>query len=158
MQTCIIATTIAQAGAIGNQRRSSNLQRFESHDPPTLKEGGDSMVENHCFQLVRKDTNASGRGKKANLILASGRSRKLLLHTNLRDKAMATRAKAKFNHSRVGDTSRLLASQGREHVSIVTSLETLDRIAHRGRDPRVMRHHSPNHQWDLHRRSLFFLT
>ena len=58
---------------------------------------------------------------------------------------MATTAKAKVNHSGVGDTSRLLASQGRERVSIVTSLDTLDGIALRGRDPKVMGHHSLSH-------------
>ena len=42
--------------------------------------------------------------------------------------AVATRAKAKFNHSGVGDTSGLLANQDRERVSIVTSLDTLNRI------------------------------
>ena len=98
------------------------------------------------------------RGRKANLLPASGRSRRLLLHKDLRDRAVATRVKAKVNHSGVGDTSTLLVSQGRELVSIVTNLDTLDRIALRGRDPRVMGHHSPNHQWDMHRRSLFFLT
>ena len=71
---------------------------------------------------------------------------------------MVTRAKAKVNHSRVGDTSGLLANQGRERVSIVTSLDTLDGIALKGRDLRVMGHHSPNRQWDMHRRNLFLLT
>ena len=71
---------------------------------------------------------------------------------------MATRAKDKVNYSRVGDTSRLLASQGRERVSIITNLDNLDGIALRGKDPRVMGHNSPNHQWDMHRRYLFLLT
>ena len=60
--------------------------------------------------------------------------------------AVATRAKAKVNHSGVGDTSGLLASQSREHVSIVTILDTLDGITLRGKDPRVMGHHSLSHQ------------
>ena len=85
-------------------------------------------------------------------------SRRLLLLTDLRAKAVAIRAKAKVNHSRVGDTSGLLASQGRACVSIVTSLDTLDGIALRVRDPRVLGHHNPNHQWDMHRHSLFLLT
>ena len=71
---------------------------------------------------------------------------------------MATRIKAKVNHPRVGDTLGLLASQGRERVFIVTSLDTLDKIALRGRDPGIMGHHSPNHQWDMRRRGLFLLT
>ena len=86
------------------------------------------------------------RGRRINLLLAPGRSIRLPLHTDHWDGAVATRAKAKVNHSRVGDTSRLLASQGRERVSIVTSLDTLEGIALKGRDPRVMGHHSPNHQ------------
>ena len=98
------------------------------------------------------------RGRKVDLLLDPRRSRRLLLHTDLRDRAVATKAKAKVNHSRVGDTSRLLASQGREFVSIVTSLDTLDEIALKGRAPRVMGHHSPNHHWDMHRPSLFLPT
>ena len=66
------------------------------------------------------------RGRRVNLLLAPRRSRRLLLRTNLKDRAVATRAKAKVNHSRVGDT--------------------LDGIALRGRDLRVMGHHSLNRQ------------
>ena len=59
MQVGVVAATIAQAGAIGNQRGgggSSNLQRFEAHDPPAPKEKGDPIVAGHCFRLVIKDT------------------------------------------------------------------------------------------------------
>ena len=49
MQAGVVATAIAQAGAIGNQGGSSNLQRFEAHDPLALKGGGDPMVAGHCF-------------------------------------------------------------------------------------------------------------
>ena len=59
MRADVVAATIAQAGAIGNQGGSSNLQKFEAYDPPTLKGGGDLMVASHCFQLVIKDTGAS---------------------------------------------------------------------------------------------------
>ena len=58
MQAGVVAATIAQAGAIGNQGRSSNLQRFEAHYPSTLKEEGDPMVVGRCFRLVGKDTGA----------------------------------------------------------------------------------------------------
>ena len=58
----------------------------------------------------------------------------------------------------MGGTSGLLSSQGKGCVSNSTSLDTLDGIALRSKDPRVMRHHSPNHQWDMHKRSLFLLT
>ena len=78
-----------------------------------------------------------------------------MLHEGLRDRATAIRAKARISHPKMGDTSRLLASQGRGCVSSTTSLDTLGGIAPRGRDLRVMGHHSPNHQWDMHRRSLF---
>ena len=55
----VVAATIAQAGSIGNQGGSSNLQRFKAHDPLALNGGGDSMVAGHCFLLVGKDTGAA---------------------------------------------------------------------------------------------------
>ena len=58
---------------------------------------------------------------------------------------MATRVKAKVNHLGVGGTSGLLAIQGRERVSIITNLDTLDWITLRGKDPGNTGHHSPNH-------------
>ena len=77
------------------------------------------------------------RGRRPNLLLAPGRSRRILLRKDLRDRAMAIRAKARL---------RLLASQNRWHVITITSLYSLDRISLRGGDPRVMEHHSPNGQ------------
>ena len=71
---------------------------------------------------------------------------------------MTTRVKAKVNYPGVGDTSELLPSQNKERVSIVTSLDTLNEIVLRGRDLGNVGHHSPNHQWDMHKRSLFLLT
>ena len=60
------------------------------------------------------------RGRRVNLILLAREiSRGLLLHEGFKD-----RAKAKISHPKMGDTSRLLASQGRGHVSIATSLDT----------------------------------
>ena len=48
------------------------------------------------------------RGMRANLILlAQGRSRGLLLCSGFKEKTVAIRSKAKVNHPRVGDTSRL---------------------------------------------------
>ena len=67
------------------------------------------------------------RGGRVNLLLlllAQGRSRGLLLREGFRDKASTIKAKAKVNHSKMGDTSGLLANQGRGHVSIATSLDT----------------------------------
>ena len=78
--------------------------------------------------------------------------------TDLRHKVVTTRAKAKVNHPGVGDTTELLASQGRECVSIATNLGIIDRIVRRGRDPRDMGHHNPNHKWDSHQRTSFLLT
>ena len=71
---------------------------------------------------------------------------------------MATKVKANVNHLGVGDTSRLLASQGIERVSIITSLDTSDGISLRGKIPRAMGQHSPSLQWDIRRCSLFLLT
>ena len=59
MQAGVVTATIAQAGTIGNQGGSSNLQRFEVHDPLALKGGGDPMVAGHCFGLVEKDKGAA---------------------------------------------------------------------------------------------------
>ena len=73
-----------------------------------------------------------------------------MLRTDPRNRAVTIRAKAKVNHPGVGDTSELLASQGRERVSIATSLDILDEIISGRRDSRDMGHHNPNHQWDLH--------
>ena len=80
-----------------------------------------------------------------------------MFYTDLRHKAVTTKAKAKVNHPGVGDISELLASQDRERVSIATNLGIIDGIARRGRDTRGIGHHSPNHQWDLHRCSSFLL-
>ena len=65
------------------------------------------------------------RGRRVNsLLLARERSRGLLLREGFRDKAVATRAKARISLPKMGDTSMLLASQGRKHVSSATSLDT----------------------------------
>ena len=65
------------------------------------------------------------RGRRFNsLLLARERSRGLLLREGIRDKVAVTRAKAKISHPKMGDTSGLLASQGKGHVSIATSLDT----------------------------------
>ena len=99
------------------------------------------------------------RGGRVNsLPLAWKRSRGLLLREGFRDKVTTTRAKGRISHPKMGGTLKLLASQARECVSIVTSLDTLDGIALRGRDPRVMGHHSPSHQLGLHTRNLFLPT
>ena len=49
---------------------------------------------------------------------AQGRSGGLLLRKGFRDRARTTRANARVNHPKMEDTSRLLASQGRGHVSL----------------------------------------
>ena len=98
------------------------------------------------------------RGRRTIFLPARERSRGLLLCEGFRDRVATPRAKAKISHPKMGGTSGLLASQGRGCVSSATCLDTLDGIALRGRDPRVMGHHNPSHQWDMHRSSLFLPT
>ena len=65
------------------------------------------------------------RGRRTNLLLlARARSKGHLLRVGFRDRAAATKAKAKISQPKMGDTLGLLASQGRGHVSIATSLDT----------------------------------
>ena len=92
-----------------------------------------------------RDMGAIAKRKESQPFSSSRKSRRLLFRTDLGDRAMAIRVKAKVNHPGVGETSGILANQCREFVSIVTSLDTLDEIALRGRDPGIMGHHSPNH-------------
>ena len=49
------------------------------------------------------------------LLLAQEKSRRLLLYEGFKDKVVATKDKAKISHPKMGDTSRLPASQGRGH-------------------------------------------
>ena len=64
------------------------------------------------------------RRKRISLLLAQGKSRGLMLHEDFREKAVATKAKARISHPKMRDTSGLLANQGRECVSSATSLDT----------------------------------
>ena len=50
----IAATAIAQASAASSQGGPSNLQRFNSHHPPTFTGRGDPMVADHWFMQVEK--------------------------------------------------------------------------------------------------------
>ena len=72
----MVAATIAQAGAIGNQGGSSNIQRFKAYDPPALKGGGDLMVASHFFRLVRKDTGANAKRKESRSSSSSRKKQK----------------------------------------------------------------------------------
>ena len=64
------------------------------------------------------------RGKRVNsLLLSWERSRGLLIFEGFRDRAMATKAKARISHPKMGGTSRLLDKHGRECVSRATSLD-----------------------------------
>ena len=65
MRASVIAATIAQAGATGNQEGLSNLQRFEAHLPPALEGGGDPVVTSHCSQLVGRDLGDSSKRKES---------------------------------------------------------------------------------------------
>ena len=65
------------------------------------------------------------RGRRTNLLLLTqGSNKGLLLHEGFKDRATVIRAKARVKHPKIGDTLGLLASQGRGHVSIATSLDT----------------------------------
>ena len=68
-----------------------------------------------------------------------------MLCEDFRDRVVATKDKARINRPKMGDTSGLLASQGRECVSSATILDILDRIGLRDREPRALGHHSPSH-------------
>ena len=86
------------------------------------------------------------RGKRTSFLLARERSRGLMLFEGFRDMVAAPKAKARISHPKMGGTLGLLASQCKGCVSSVTNLDTLDGIALKGKDPRVMGHHSPSHQ------------
>ena len=65
------------------------------------------------------------KGRIANLLLlARGRSRRLLLRKGFRDRIAAIKAKARVNHLQMADILGLTASQGRDHVTIAISLDT----------------------------------
>ena len=111
----MVAATITQAGAIGNQGGSSNLQRFEAYDPPALKEGRDPMVAGHCFRLVRKDTGASAKRKKNQFSSSSRKKQKTSVSYGFQGRG--------YNHQgqgRVGASSQ----KGQITCYIVISLGT----------------------------------
>ena len=64
MQESVVATTIVQAGVIGNQgdqvtsRGSRHMILWPS------REGRDPMVVGHCFRLIRRDMGASAKRKE----------------------------------------------------------------------------------------------
>ena len=66
-----------------------------------------------------QDAGASDKRKESRLSSSSsGKNRGLLLCEGFGDRVVATRAKARISHPKMGDTSRLLASQGREFVPV----------------------------------------
>ena len=65
------------------------------------------------------------KGMRVNiLLLARGRSKRLLLRKDFRDRVTATKTKAKADYLQVADLSGLTASQGRDHVTIAINLDT----------------------------------
>ena len=65
------------------------------------------------------------KGRRVNPFpLAREIRRGLLLREGFKDRAEATRAKARISHPKMGDTSGLLASKGRECVSSAINLDT----------------------------------
>ena len=79
-----------------------------------------------------QDASASDKRKESQLSSSSsGKKQRTSTPRGFRDRVATTKArakarakaKAKINHSKMGDTSGLLASQDRGHVSIATSLD-----------------------------------
>ena len=65
------------------------------------------------------------KGKESQLLLlARGRSKRLLLRQDFKDRVVTIKAKAKDDHLQVADISGLIANQGRAHVTIAISLDT----------------------------------
>ena len=87
--------------------------------------------------------------RRASLLRARERSKGLISHEGPKDRT---------SHPKRGGTSRLLANRDRGRVSSATSPDTIDGIALNDRDPRVMGHRSPNHQWGKRGHSLFLHT
>ena len=103
MRAGVVAATIAQAGAIGNQGGLSNLQRFEAHDPPARKGGGDPMVADHCFRLVRKDTSASAKRKENQSSSSSRKKQKTSISYGFQGRGRDYQGQGRveaFSHSR----------------------------------------------------------
>ena len=66
------------------------------------------------------------RGRRVNsLLLAQERSKGLLLHEGFRDRVVATKAKAKISHPKMGNTLGLLTSKG-ESVFLMPLAGTLE--------------------------------
>ena len=105
------------------------------------------------------------RGKRANLLLlVQGRSRGILLHrvfrdkvATIRDKAMAIKAMAKVNHPKMRGISGCYPVREKDMFPLPPTLTHEMGIVLIDRDPRVLGHPSPNHQWDIHRLNLFLL-
>ena len=78
-----MAATIAQTSAMVGQGRTSNLQGFQAHHPPTYMGGGDSMVRTtlaigrgiYDTQSIR-DMGSSTNRKENQSSSNSGRKRK----------------------------------------------------------------------------------
>ena len=50
------------------------------------------------------------KGRRVIIILPLGRRKRLMFHMDLKDRAVATKVKAKVNHPGVGETLEILAS------------------------------------------------
>ena len=83
------------------------------------------------------------------LLQARERSKGLMFHEGPRDRT---------GHPKRGGTSGLLANQDRGRVSSATSLDTINGIAPKDKDPKVMGHSSLNHQWGKRGHNLFLHT
>ena len=64
------------------------------------------------------------KGRRVNLLLlARGKSRRLLICKDFKDRATTTKAKVRVDHFQVADLSGLTISLGRGHVTTAISLD-----------------------------------
>ena len=89
-----MAATIAWTSAMVGQGRTSNLQGFQAHHPPTYMGGGDSMVRT-ALTIERevedewsiRDMGASSKRKENQSSSTSRKKQRLLFRTDHRAKA-----------------------------------------------------------------------
>ena len=101
----IAVAAIAQTCAIVSQGRSNDLQRLEAPRPPMVRGGVDSRVRTTMTIEEEVDVMRTSRiwvlvlrGRKIHLLPTRERSRRLLFHKDIQDRAKVIRTKAKMGH------------------------------------------------------------
>ena len=124
----IAIASIAQACAVVNHGESNDLQRLEAPRPPMVRGRVDSRVRTTMtieggVDVIRgiQDMGVVLRGRKIQLLPTRERSRRLLFHKDIQDRAKVIRTKARMGH---------LVKQGLRCVIYADSLDTFDEIAH----------------------------